>query len=73
LNGYNDWFLPSKEELRTMFANLKPLGIGEFKNAPYWSSTEMTSNFAWQVIFDDGLIQGVGKNNSASVRAVRAF
>ena len=73
LNGYGDWFLPSKEELKLIYTNLKSNGIGNFSNAPYWSSTEMTSAFAWEVIFNGGFIQGTGKNNNASVRAVRFF
>ncbi len=73
LNGYGDWFLPSKEELKLMYTNLKSNGIGSFSNAPYWSSTEMTSAFAWEVIFNGGFTQGTGKNNNASVRAVRIF
>ena len=73
VNGYNDWFLPSKEELKLMYANLKTINLGSFKNLPYWSSSEMTSTIAWEVIFDGGLTQGTGKNNLASVRAVRAF
>ena len=73
LNGYSDWFLPSKEELKAIYNNLKLSGIGSLTNNAYWSSSEMTSVFAWQVIFANGLVQGTGKNNSASVRAVRAF
>ena len=73
LNGYGDWFLPSKEELKLIYTNLKSNGIGNFSNAPYWSSTEMTSAFAWEVIFNGGFTQGTGKNNNASVRAVRIF
>jgi len=73
LNGYNDWFLPSKDELKLIFNNLKLGGISTFRNTAYWSSTEMTNSFAWQVIFTDGNSQGGGKNSSCAVRAVRAF
>ena len=73
LNGYSDWFLPSKEELKLMYTNLKTLGIGTFGITPYWSSSEMTDSFAWQVIFNGGISQGSGKNSFASVRAVRVF
>ena len=56
-----------------MYNNLKVAGIGNFSNNAYWSSTEMTSVFAWQVIFTNGLTQGTGKGSLAVVRAVRTF
>ncbi len=73
LNGYDDWFLPSKEELKAMYTNLKTAGEGNFASGPYWSSTEMTASFAWQVIFTNGVTQGSNKGNQAVVRAARAF
>ena len=73
LNGYSDWFLPSKDELQSMYTNLHAAGLGSFFGLAYWSSTEMTNAFAWQIIFSSGTIQGSTKNNFISVRAVRAF
>ena len=73
LNGYSDWFLPSKDELAAMYTILKMHGKGNFSDAAYWSSSEMNSSFAWQVIFTNGIVQGVSKNNHNSVRAVRTF
>jgi hypothetical protein len=73
LNGYNDWFLPSKSELNLMYSNLHLAGLGNFGNLAYWSSTEMTASFAWQVIFSGGILQGTTKNNLIAVRAAREF
>ena len=46
-NGYSDWYLPSKYELKVMIDNR--ITIGGFKNDIYWSSTEYDrdSREAW--------------------------
>jgi len=41
LNGYNDWFLPSEDELNMMYENLKKQDIGNFSDEYYWSSTQI--------------------------------
>lgn len=45
--GFNDWFLPSYDELYSMYSTLYNNGIGNFKNAGYWSSSE---NVSWGTI-----------------------
>jgi hypothetical protein len=78
LNGYNDWFLPSKDELFSMLIQigLGPSGsgpnIGNFADA-YWSSTEESSGTAWELNFTNGIGGTRSKDSSLSVRAVRAF
>lgn len=73
LNGYNDWYLPNKVELNTIYKNLKILGWHQ----RYWSSTEGDLNHsteAWIQDFQDGTIflsdKGYRYN---SIRAVRTF
>lgn len=39
---YDDWFLPSKEEMETIYFNLYTQGIGQFSLGYYWTSTENT-------------------------------
>jgi hypothetical protein len=39
LNGFSDWFVPSKDELNQIYLNLKTKNIGGFADLLYWSST----------------------------------
>ena len=79
LAGYNDWFLPSRDELNLMYLNIgqgNALGLGNvggFLNVSYWSSTEMGSSLAWYKNFSNGFQDGAFKYDSYYVRAVRAF
>lgn len=71
LNGYSDWFLPSKDELNLMFLH-KDL-IGGFSDDFYWSSTELGEGSAWEQVFNTGAQYFVNKNSQIRVRAIRAF
>ena len=71
LNGYNDWFLPSKDELNQMY--LQKTIIGSFANSYYWSSSEYSANYSWLQDFRDGGQSYYTKNFEYYVRAVRAF
>ncbi len=41
------WFLPSKDELACIYANLHSSGFGSFTAAGYFSSTECSETSAW--------------------------
>ena len=74
INGYSDWHLPSKEELNSVYVNLKKFAVGGFVNVDYWSSTELDNdNYAWVQYFDDGVQVNSSKLKTHYVRAVRAF
>ena len=77
LNTYSDWYLPSKDELRLMYTNLKMIRLGGFANNYYWSSTEdkisLPGQLAWMLAFDDGSGGGGVKSGKIYVRAIRAF
>ena len=85
LGGYTDWYLPSMDELRLMYTNLKVNGIGNFTTtwggsmgACYWSSTEAESYGAFLIWFTDGNETYYqdnyhGKSFNNLVRAVRSF
>jgi hypothetical protein len=77
-NGYDDWYLPSKNELGLMYMNLKVDGIGGFSGDWYWSSSETGSNQAWAQNFGSGAQNGEyyrsgGKSDGHNVRAIRQF
>jgi hypothetical protein len=71
LNGYSDWYLPSKDELNKIYNNRAV--IGGFTNLNYWSSTQLNGNGAWGRNFGLGHVYGPNKNSKANVRAVRNF
>jgi hypothetical protein len=71
LNGYSDWYLPSKDELNKLYINR--LAIGGFADYYYWSSSEYSSFNAWLQNFDNGDQFNFDKDNNLRVRAVRAF
>ena len=76
INGYSDWYLPSKSECFGMYFNLKTMrNLGNFTNAIYWSSTEASINNAYSQYANDGYPPNGGyyKNTVNHVRAIRAF
>ena len=84
VNGYDDWFLPSADELDVMYnvlyANAEPLI--SFAPTYYWSSSEYDLKNAWTVLFRSGqrfdregwfTSKDTGKPNAMRVRPIRAF
>lgn len=69
-NGFGDWYLPSKDEVKLMFDNknyIKNLSVW------YWSSTESGWNWAWVTNMTTGIQNFTPKANAYHVRAIRAF
>ena len=54
--GFDDWYLPSKEELRLVYRTLGTANprLGNFGKSFYWTSSEYDLNNAWTVNFKDG-------------------
>ncbi len=76
LNGYSDWYLPSKDELNKVFINRYAIG-GSITYGNYlWSSSESGADIAWGQFFNGGSQGGYSKTSSGfdfHVRAVRSF
>jgi hypothetical protein len=81
--NYNDWRLPTKDELNLMYTNIGNgasglnKNIGNFELDNYWSSTEGELNYGPGVWAQD-IIRGTPptillKGWGARVRAIRAF
>lgn len=84
-SGNSNWYLPSKEELYQLYGvkntvnraidkiiagggTATKLGTGW-----YWSSSRYDYNYSWAQPFSGGFQRYFHKNNTSSVRAVRAF
>ena len=71
LNGFNDWFLPSKDELNLM--NAQKSVIGNFINGYYWSSSANDAQNAWCQYFLNDYQASDIKDTQYYVRAIRSF
>ncbi|MEI7725773.1 MAG: hypothetical protein WCK09_11760, partial [Bacteroidota bacterium] len=71
LGGYDDWFLPSKDELNLMYA--QKTAIGGFAVNLYWSSSEYDAFGSWFQTFLYDAQSVANKYVTCHVRAVRAF
>jgi hypothetical protein len=75
LNGFNDWYLPSIDELNLIMLNIGHIAgfPGTASAASYWSSSQYDINRAWEYFlwFSSVLIRE--KSHTARIRAIRAF
>ena len=73
--GYSDWYLPSTDELNTLYVNR--VAIGGLGTNGYWSSTETpvkgNTGFATYQDFSTGGSTPSNKTTSFYVRAIRSF
>lgn len=81
LNDYEDWFLPSKDELNLIYENqdlINPTALannGELlQRVNYWSSSHATNNSVWvQYLGSGGSQYSNPEGNRNHVRAIRSF
>jgi hypothetical protein len=71
--GYDDWYLPSKDELNKLYLNR--VAIGYNTSARYWSSTQNNSSLgrAWAQTFSIGIQSSENKNLPSRVIPIRSF
>jgi len=75
--GFDDWYLPSIDELYEMYnsiGNGGPEGnIGGPTSSVYWSSSDSNNYSAWLVHFSNGRTSYLNKYYTFRVRVIRAF
>lgn len=79
-NGFDDWFLPSIEQLKGMYDNLHNVSpsLGDFDEtttSKYWSSVQVSDRdtYAKTLDFDNKAVAETHKSNAHTVRPIRAF
>lgn len=82
-NGFNDWFLPSRDELKAIYQNKGIInstaasnGGSALADETYWTSTELdigSKTSAETVSMESGVSGSLTKFGTAYVRAVREF
>lgn len=76
VNGLDDWFLPSLDEMGLLDSSLSSLiNLGDNNNQTYWTSTEYDGSTARAYNGYYGFAPGFGvsKNNNNRVRPVRRY
>ena len=79
LNGFADWFLPSKDESTEMYLKVGQGATGPnqniagFENGLYWTSSEINWTWSWIHDFNSNLQSQDDKDIWYRIRPVRAF
>jgi hypothetical protein len=70
---FNNWFLPSKDELNEMYLELHQQSVGNMDATGYPSSSEYSATQFWKQVFTDGSQAAEAKGNGMIVRPCRSF
>lgn len=70
---YDDWYLPSKQELKLLYLNRIKIGGFNLSGA-YWSSSQYDNRLAWSQSFSTGTkADTLLKSKAINIRAIRSF
>jgi uncharacterized protein (TIGR02145 family) len=70
---FDDWFLPSKDELNAMYTELHLNSLGGFDATTYRSSSEINATNGWSHDLSTNLQFADLKQNEGNLRACRSF
>jgi hypothetical protein len=73
INSYNDWYLPSLDELLRMYTILRDNRNADFQSSAYWTSTCETNGSALFVDFSNGRTRTGTWTETLRIRACRRF
>ena len=79
LNSFDDWFLPSEDELFEIYLNKTTIETTALANSGntfsswYWSSTELSDENARAIALSDGFKSNSPKTGTNEIRAIRTF
>ena len=76
--GFTDWYIPACGQLYEIYTNktninaaLTAMSSTAFSDNGYWSSSEYSSSYGWDVLFNNGVVDNYDKNYNLRVRFVR--
>jgi hypothetical protein len=70
MNKYDDWFLPSVDELNATYFTRATKGVPKMPAVPYWTSSENSANYAWYQLFQDGT-QFTDENGVGAITGIK--
>ncbi len=73
INDFDDWYLPSQEELLLVRDVLFISDLGSFQGDMYWTSSMSDDRSGTKVNFWNGSVGGSYTDNSYYVRPIRRF
>jgi hypothetical protein len=71
--GFDDWFLPSVEEMKGLYKTFGMLGEAHLTSGYYWTSNQFDAVSATTMMFANGTFVDLNKNAGYRVRAIRKF